>query len=37
MAEWNQPLQVKQVTFENRIVMAPMLPFGWPEKDGGMS
>ncbi|MBQ9942315.1 MAG: NADH:flavin oxidoreductase [Christensenellaceae bacterium] len=36
MAHWNQSFKVKDVEFKNRIVMAPMLPFGWCEPGGKM-
>ncbi|MGI6175951.1 MAG: NADH:flavin oxidoreductase [Christensenellales bacterium] len=31
------PYSLKQIRFKNRIAMAPMLPFGWPQKNGVMS
>jgi 2,4-dienoyl-CoA reductase-like NADH-dependent reductase (Old Yellow Enzyme family) len=31
------PYSLKQVRFNNRIAMAPMVPFGWPQKDGVMA
>jgi len=37
MEKWNQPLTVKNVEFANRIVLAPLLPFGWPAEGGMMS
>lgn len=30
------PIQVKNVYFKNRVVMAPMVRFGWPSKNGVM-
>ena len=32
-----QPLAVKGVVFPNRVVMAPMLPFGWHGQRGVMA
>lgn len=31
-----KPLQVKNVVFQNRIVIAPMVPFGIPERSDGV-
>ncbi len=31
-----EPIQVKKVVFQNRIVMAPMVPFGIPERSDGV-
>lgn len=36
MPDWNTPLTVKNVTFPNRVVMAPVLPFGWQAPEGRM-
>lgn len=31
-----EPIKIKSVGFQSRIVMAPMVPFGLPEGRGGM-
>lgn len=36
MANIMEPIKVKNVEFKNRIVMAPMVRFGWPSLNGIM-
>ena len=31
-----EPIKIKNVLFPNRVVMAPMVPFGMPELPGGV-